>query len=254
MAYYSTDVFSSAGYSSPNKTGDVSTTYGALLASMGFGILNFVFAIPAIFLIDTFGRRSLLLATFPAMAICHMWTGFAFLCRNNTVRRKILVTLGMYLFCIVYSPGEGPVPFVYASESMPLYVRALGMSIAIAVNWLFTFLLAITFPSFWNSFSPTGTFMYYAVWCCIGFVLILLFVPETKGYSLEELDAVFSTPMQMHMRHGREQLTYFVRYYLFCQKSTKKPQPYFKVEKSRVIRIKERPRKISFDDNELSIL
>jgi hypothetical protein len=49
--------------------------------------------------------------------------------------RVAIVALGVYLFTIAYSPGEGPVPFTYSAEAFPLYVRDLGMSFATAVTW-----------------------------------------------------------------------------------------------------------------------
>lgn len=187
----------------------------ALGLSVGFGLINFLFAIPAIFLIDKVGRRTLLLLTFPFMAIFHFLTGLAFQLPQDAL--KICAPLGMYLFDVVYSLGEGPVPFVYASESMPLYVRDLGMSIAAATNWLFNWLLAITLTGFWRTFGHTGTFVYYAAWCVVGFFLILLLVPETKDKSLEELDAIFSIPTTAHASHGWAEFTWFVRrYFLAC--------------------------------------
>jgi hypothetical protein len=134
----------------------------ALLASFGFGAINFVFAFPAIYTIDTFGRRNLLLCTFPLMAIFLLMTGFA-LCVDcsSLLDKRILtvctcswipednkariavVALGIYLFGMAYSPGEGPVPFTvsrllhyysklqhavqYSAEAFPLYVRDIGM-------------------------------------------------------------------------------------------------------------------------------
>lgn len=154
LAYYSSLIFLNAGYS------EVS----APIASMGFGILNFVFALPAFYTIDTFGRRNLLLLTFPFMAIFQLWTGLAFLAPEGSMSRKVLVTSGMYLFSVAYSPGEGPVPFLYSSESMPLYVRDLGMSLFTAVTWLFNFVLSVTFPPFLRAFGLTGTFGYYSAW------------------------------------------------------------------------------------------
>lgn len=245
LAYYSSIVFEYAGFAKNSADPTAPPTEpSALQASLGFGILNFVFAIPAIYLIDTFGRRSLLLTTFPLMAIFHLLTGLAFRFRNTT--KKVLVTLGMYLFAIAYSPGEGPVPYVYSAESMPLYVRALGVSVAIATNWLFTFVLSITFPSFWQVFTPTGTFVYYAAWCVVGFFLILLFVPETGKHSLEELDAIFSIPTRTHMQHGQQQLLYVINYYLFRRTETPRPTLNVGFEKPE-IRKKEAPRKISFE-------
>lgn len=86
------------------------------------------------------------------------------------------------------SAGEGPVPFTYSAEAYPLYIRNIGMSFATAVTWFFNFVVAITFPSLLNGFTPQGAFGWYAAWNYIGWVAVLLAVPETKALSLEELD------------------------------------------------------------------
>lgn len=125
IAYYSTTIFTTSGYS----------IQSALLASMGTGILNWVFALPATLTIDTFGRRNLLLTTFPFLAICLLWTGFSFWIEPDIAdskKRVAMVTTGMYLFEVFYSPGEGPVPFTYSAEAFPLHVREVGMSWATA--------------------------------------------------------------------------------------------------------------------------
>ncbi|KAI7977394.1 hypothetical protein EIK77_004810 [Talaromyces pinophilus] len=174
IAYYSTTIFTTSGYS----------IQSALLASMGTGILNWVFALPATLTIDTFGRRNLLLTTFPFLAICLLWTGFSFWIEPDIVdskKRVAMVTTGMYLFEIFYSPGEGPVPFTYSAEAFPLHVREVGMSWATATCWCFNFILSFTWPSLLTSFKPQGAFGWYAAWCIIGWFLVLFFLPETKG-------------------------------------------------------------------------
>lgn len=116
---------------------------------------------------------------------------------------------------MAYSPGEGPVPFTYSAEAFPLYVRDVGMSYATAVTWIFNFvrrpccranqsasltcafdlqIVALTFPRLLDAFTPQGAFGWYAAWNAMGTLLVFLFVPETKGLSLEELDQVFSVP------------------------------------------------------------
>ena len=130
IAYYSTTIFTDSGYSETS----------ALLASMGTGILNWVFAIPALFTIDTWGRRNLLLFTFPFLGLCLLWTGFSFWIDpddSSSKKRVAMVTTGMYLFECFYSPGEGPVPFTYSAEAFPLNVRDVGMSWATATTWCF---------------------------------------------------------------------------------------------------------------------
>jgi MFS family permease len=150
---------------------------------MGTGILNWVFALPAFFTIDTWGRRNLLLFTFPFLAICLFWAGFSFWIDEgieHSKKRVAMVTTGMYLFEVFYSPGEGPVPFTYSAEAFPLHVREVGMSWATATTWCFNFILSFTWPSLLRAFRPQGAFSWYAAWCLIGWVLVLLFVPETK--------------------------------------------------------------------------
>lgn len=107
LAYYSTTVLLAAGANARD----------ALLGSMGFGIINWLFALPAFYTIDVFGRRGLLLSTFPFMAIFHAVIAVAFLTTDaSSDAQKTVVLIGMYLFAIAYSPGEGPVPFVSTSR------------------------------------------------------------------------------------------------------------------------------------------
>eukprot|EP00026_Physarum_polycephalum_P005773 Phypoly_transcript_05811.p1 GENE.Phypoly_transcript_05811~~Phypoly_transcript_05811.p1 ORF type:complete len:545 (+),score=68.22 Phypoly_transcript_05811:139-1773(+) len=191
IMYYSSQIFVNAGVSD--------TT--AIYASLGAGVLNFIFAFPAIYLIDKAGRRPLLLWTFPAMSLCLLFTGFSFYAQSDNTR-LVLVALGIYLFMIAYSPGEGPVPFVYAGEAFPLYVRSFGMSSATSVTWIFSFILGFTFPNLLKAFTPQGAFGFYAAWCALGWLLIFLLVPETKGLTLEQLDDVFNLPTTTHIKRA----------------------------------------------------
>jgi MFS family permease len=182
--------------------------------------VNWLFAIPAIYTIDTFGRRNLLLFTFPLMSIFLFFTGFSFFIPNKDIR-VACVALGVYLFGIVYSPGEGPVPFTYSAEAYPLYVRSYGMSLATATTWFFNFVLAITWPSMQTALTHQGGFAFYATWNLIGFVLVLTLMPETKGKTLEELDQVFSVPTRVHAAWGLRQVPYFFKRYIFRQTDLK---------------------------------
>ncbi|THV06802.1 hypothetical protein K435DRAFT_644602 [Dendrothele bispora CBS 962.96] len=208
IAYYSTNVFVEANFSE----------HQALIASWGFGMLNWVFAFPAVWTIDTFGRRFLLLTTFPLMALFLLLTGFAFWIPADGDARIAVVALGIYLFVIAYSPGEGPVPFTYSAEAFPLYVRDIGMSFATATLWFFNFVVAITFPRLLGAFRPQGAFGWYAAWNIFGFFAILLFVPETKALSLEELDQVFSVPTHTHAAYQLKALPHHIKKYIFRMK------------------------------------
>ncbi|KAL6299918.1 hypothetical protein BKA93DRAFT_882053 [Sparassis latifolia] len=182
----------------------------ALIASWGFGMLNWVFAFPAVKTIDTFGRRNLLLTTFPLMAIFLLVTGFAFWIPPGKGRLAV-VALGIYLYIICYSPGEGPVPFTYSAEAFPLVTRDVGMSFATAIFWFL-----------W----PRGAFGWYAGWNVIGFFLILLFVLETKALSLEELDQVFSVPTHTHAAYQVKALPHKIKKHFLRMKVDPLPPLY----------------------------
>ena len=189
IVYYNSTIFIEGGF----------TQVDALTASWGFGMVNFLFAIPTFYTIDTFGRRNLLLLTFPLMAIFLLWTGFGFLASNDQTRIG-MVASGVYIFSAIYSAGEGPVPFTYSAEAFPLYIRDLGMGFATATCWFFNFILALTWPKLVSAFTSTGAFGWYAGWNIVGFFLVLWFLPETKGLTLEELDEVFSVSTRKHAK------------------------------------------------------
>jgi hypothetical protein len=97
------------------------------------------------------------------------------------------------------------------------------MGIATAILWFWNFFLAITWPTFVAAYTPSGAFGWYAAWCLIGFVLILLFVPETRNLTLEQLDQVFEKRTGAHMRHGMNQFRYVVGRYLMRRRNLDKP-------------------------------
>lgn len=193
---------------------------------MGFGIINFLFAIPAIWTIDTFGRRNLLLSTFPFMALFQGLMVVAFALPPRSSAQHVLVILGMYLFGVAYSPGEGPVPFVYSAESMPLYNRDFGMGIVTSVNWFWNFFIAITWPRFSTAFGTSGAFGWYAAWCVAGFFMVLFFVPETKDMTLEELDQVFDHRTMDYVNYGVSELKWLVGRWVLMRKVMKRPGPF----------------------------
>lgn len=203
IMYYSSSMFREAGFD----------TRMALITSLGCGITNWIFALPAVYTIDTFGRRNLLLTTFPLMCIFLLFTGFSFYIPDQTSRTACVAT-GIYLFMIVYSPGEGPVPFTYSAEAFPLYIRDIGMSFATATTWGFNFIVSLTWPSLNKSFTPTGAFGWYAAWNFFGWIFCYFCLPETKALSLEELDQVFSVPTTKHINHYRAMLPWYVKKYL----------------------------------------
>ncbi|KKY19246.1 putative sugar transporter [Phaeomoniella chlamydospora] len=165
IAFYSSTIFVNAGAS-------VNT---ALLASWGFGIVNWAFAWPA--------------------------AGFSFYIPGTQGAHLGCITLFIYLFDAFYSPGEGPVPFTYSAEVFPLSHREVGMSWAVATNNFWAAILSLTLFRILAVFGSVGTFGFYAGLNALAFVMIFLWLPETKQRSLEELDYVFAVPTRTHMKY-----------------------------------------------------
>lgn len=183
IAFYSTTVFKSAG----------NTDFQALMGTWGFGLINFLFVFPAIWTIDTFGRRSLLLFTFPQIAWTLLAAGLCTLIDDSSKAHMGLVALFVYLFAAFYSPGEGPAPFTYSAEAFPLSHREVGMAWAVATCLFWASVLSITFPLILHHLKVMGAFGLYVLFNIMALVMIFLWLPETKQRTLE-LDYIFGVP------------------------------------------------------------
>ncbi|KAK4215005.1 hypothetical protein QBC37DRAFT_420063 [Rhypophila decipiens] len=209
IAFYSTTIFRDSGISE----------FNSLLASFGFGLVNFLFAFPALYTIDTFGRRSLLLFTFPNMAWSLLAAGLCTLIPGTGQGRLAAVALFVYIFGAFYSPGEGPVPYAYSAEVFPLSHREVGMAFAVATCLFWAAVLSITFPAILASLHVVGAFCLYAGFNILALVMIFFWVPETKQRTLEELDYIFAVPTRVFGRYQlREALPYFVRRWVVWDK------------------------------------
>ncbi|CAO1635387.1 unnamed protein product [Parajaminaea phylloscopi] len=219
IALYSATIFAQSGFN----------TRQALYASLGFGAINFVFCFPALITIDTFGRRTLLLFTFPNMCWSLLVAGMGTLLPEGTARLGVVATF-VYVFAAWYSPGEGPVPFTYSAEVHALSHREQGMSWAVTVCLGFASVLSITLPRMLFVMTPAGVFGFYAGLNMVAFVLIYFFVPETKQLTLEELDAVFSVSHSRFINHVmHEDTPYWFKKWILMQKP-EKPRPLLELD------------------------
>ncbi|ATZ46760.1 hypothetical protein BCIN_02g01270 [Botrytis cinerea B05.10] len=209
IAFYSSTVFQKAGAGRIN----------ALLASWGFGLVNFIFAWPAIWTIDTYGRRTLLLFTIPNMAWSILAVALCSLIPESSRAHLSLMALFIYVYAAFYSPGAGPVPFTYSAEVFPLSHREVGMGWAVATNFFWAAVLSITLPRMLDIFTVAGTFGFYAGLNILSLCMIFLWVPETKQRTLEELNFVFAVPTRTHMHYQlTKALPWWIKRYVLQQK------------------------------------
>lgn len=159
------------------------------------------------------------------------WTllvaGFCFWIPEASTAHLGLIALFVFLFGAFYSPGEGPVPFVYSSEAFPLSHREVGMSWAVATNFFWAAILTLTFPTMLQTLGPQASFGFYAGTNVLAFVMIFFWVPETKQRTLEELDYIFSIPTNKHATYQlREVLPWWFKHYVLRRKGLVEPQLY----------------------------
>ncbi|KAG6818030.1 hypothetical protein H0H87_009185 [Tephrocybe sp. NHM501043] len=140
------------------------------------------------YLVDRWGRRTILLSGAVVMSTALIATGWWMAIDVPWTPNAVVVCVIVFNAAFGYS--WGPVPWLYPPEIMPLSVRAKGVSLSTATNWIFNFIVGELTPYLqdtmaWRLYPMHGFF------CACSFVLVYFLYPETKGVPLEEMDAVF---------------------------------------------------------------
>jgi len=173
------------------------TASNAIGMNIIVGVVNVVFTIVGLALIDKLGRRPLLLAGTGGMGIC--LAAFAILLHAGSGKSMLLLlpVLG-YVACFAF--GLGTVVWVSLAELFPNRIRARAMSIATMVLWISGSVVAATFLSFLNLLTPSGVFWGYAALCVLSVVYIYFQLPETKNRTLEEIASLWSTQKEYEVK------------------------------------------------------
>ncbi|EDO46902.1 predicted protein [Nematostella vectensis] len=106
--------------------------------------------------------------------------------------------LGLVIYIATFAPGMGPMPWTLNSEMYPLWARSTGNACSTAVNWICNLVISMTFLSLMGWITRPGAFWLYGCIAVAGWVFFFVFVPETKGKTLEELDSLFVSRSEEH--------------------------------------------------------
>lgn len=175
VLYYAPRIFGMAGMEES----------ASLLASVGIGAVNLAFTVAGMLLIDRFGRRSLMLIGSIGYIIALGAVAYGFYAGIS----GWFVPIFLFLFIASHAVGQGAVIWVFISEIFPNEVRAFGNSFGCGTHWVFAALITAVFPPLAAALGPTAIFTFFAL-CMVGQLLfVLLMMPETKGVSLEDLQA-----------------------------------------------------------------
>jgi sugar porter (SP) family MFS transporter len=181
VIYFAPTIFQAAGLSSASA---------AILATAGIGVINVVMTMVAIRLVDRVGRRALLLCGLGGMGIslCLLALGFT-LGTGPALGYLTAASLAAYIGC--FAIGLGPVFWLLISEIFPMAIRARGMSAATIANWVSNLVVALTFLDLAGLMGHAGVFVLYASLTFAGVAFAYFLVPETKGLSLEAVQALW---------------------------------------------------------------
>jgi SP family sugar porter-like MFS transporter len=171
---YAQEIFASAGYQISDILFNIVVT----------GAVNAVFTMVALFTIDRYGRRPLLLSGIAGLIVIYAALGMCYELHVHGKPMLILVVLAI----ACYAMSLAPVTWVVISEIFPTRVRGTAMSVAVGTLWIACFVLTYTFPILNARLGPAMTFWSYGIVCVIGWLFLYSRLPETKEKSLEQIE------------------------------------------------------------------
>ncbi|MCB9278689.1 MAG: sugar porter family MFS transporter [Lewinellaceae bacterium] len=176
VIYYAPRIFSQTGMEESS----------ALLSSVGIGVINLVFTMLGLALIDRMGRRFLMYIGSFGYILSLGLVSFAFF--SGAASNSLLVPILLFAFIAAHAIGQGAVIWVFISEIFPNEVRSYGNSLGSATHWVFAALIAGNFPFFAGKFGAGYIFAFFALMMVLQLLFVWRVMPETKGVSLEDLE------------------------------------------------------------------
>ncbi|KAK9748389.1 hypothetical protein RND81_02G053900 [Saponaria officinalis] len=185
VLFYSSTIFQEAGVTSSNA------------AAVGLGAIQVLATIVTTWLADKAGRRILLIVSSAGMTFCLLVVSVSFYLKDAVSDGStwynvfsILSVVGVVAMVAAFSLGVGAIPWIIMSEILPINIKGLAGSVATLANWLTAWVVTMTANLLltWNS---GGTFTIYTVVCALTVAFVVIWVPETKGRTLEEIQSSF---------------------------------------------------------------
>jgi SP family arabinose:H+ symporter-like MFS transporter len=175
IMYYAPEVFRATGGSNDR----------AFASAVWVGAINFVFTFVAIGLVDKAGRKPLLVVGATVQTVSLL--AVAWLFHQHATGPAVLTCV--LIFVAAFAMAMGPIPWILITEIFPARIRGRASSVGVFMIWVACFVVAQTFPVLKNKWGPASTFAIYAICSLLSVFFVLAMVPETKGRSLEEIEA-----------------------------------------------------------------
>ncbi|HEY1276685.1 MAG TPA: sugar porter family MFS transporter [Thermoleophilaceae bacterium] len=183
IIYYAPTTLTSVGFGNE----------GAIYANLVIGVLNVAMTILAIRLVDRVGRKPMLLVGLVGMVLSLTVLGVSSEVLDKPTSASdpeaIITLVCLAGFIVSFAATWGPVVWVMLPEVLPLSVRGTAMGVAVCLHWGANFLVSQSFPIMLDSWGAGPVFLGYAAIGVLAFLFVKALVPETKGRSLEEIEA-----------------------------------------------------------------
>jgi len=158
----------------------------AFLQSAGIGLVNLIFTMLGLYLIDRIGRKKLMLigSIGYILSLSAVAAAFYF----NYLGGMIVPVL-LFIFIASHAIGQGAVIWVFISEVFPNSVRAYGQSLGSSTHWILAATITTVFPIMATRFGPAPLFLFFTIMMLLQLLWVIFRMPETKGVPLEQLEA-----------------------------------------------------------------
>jgi len=180
VIYYAPKILQAAGFNSAS---------GAILATAGVGVVNVGLTVVAMFLVDRAGRRPLLLAGITGMIVTLGVLGLSFRISNPSGQLAWIAVICLMGYVASFAISLGPIFWLLIAEIYPLRIRGLAEGTAATFNWGSNLIVSLTFLTLVERLGASSTFLLYASFSVMSWLFAYYLVPETKGRTLEEIEA-----------------------------------------------------------------
>ena len=157
----------------------------ALMQALYVGIVNFLFTIVAVWLVDRLGRKKLLLWGCAGLVVSLAYLTYAF---AQPLPGSIGILIALLVYIAFFAVSLSPLMFVVTAEIYPSAIRGTAMALSTGISWACAFLVVQFFPIMLESVGAAIVFAGFGVLCLAAWLFIYIWIPETKGRSLEEIE------------------------------------------------------------------
>lgn len=187
ITYYISDIFQYAG---------VTGSSTSLITSGAYGLVKLLFTmIFAWGLIDMLGRRHCFMAGLFLQCITHVYMAVYFgAISDKNQQASNAAVASIFIYAIGWSIGLCTIPYIYGTELFPTKVRSFAYAVNMAAHWFFQFAVVRVTPVMLTSLDKWGAYLFWALVCAVGLVLLGLWAPETKGVPMERMSELFMRP------------------------------------------------------------